>query len=112
MPSWHCNQARLQSRNASADKTSSLRAMDPMGKVMTANGASVDETELAAQLRTCGVVRTVAARGYRRLDDSHSGWLEPLAPILRAAAAPPIELHIEEALAELEGPRFCLVPHV
>ena len=86
--------------------------MDPMGKVMTANGASVDETELAAQLRTCGLVRTVADRGYRRLDDSHSALLETLATILNATDAPPIDLHIEEALAELEGPRFFFVQHV
>lgn len=86
--------------------------MDPMGKVMTADGASVDETELAAQLRTGGLVRTVADRGYRRLDDSHSALLETLATILNATDAPPIDLNIEEALAELKGPRFFFVQHV
>lgn len=83
-----------------------------MGKVMTAEGTSVDETELAAQLRTCGLVCTVADRGYRRLDDSHSALLETLATILNATDAPPIDFHIEEALAELEGPHFFLVQHV
>lgn len=83
-----------------------------MGKVMTADGAAVDETELAAQLRTCGLVRTVADRGYRRLDDSHSALLETLATILNATDAPPIDLNIEEALAELKGPRFFFVQHV
>lgn len=86
--------------------------MGPMGKVMTADGASVDETELAAQLRTCGLVRTVADRGCRRLDDSHSILLETLAAILNATDAPPIDLHIEEALTELEGSRFFLVQHI
>ncbi|MGB6056580.1 MAG: hypothetical protein WBG17_15240 [Burkholderiaceae bacterium] len=38
--------------------------------------------------------------------------LETLATILNATNAPPIDLHIEEALAELEGPRFFLVQHV
>lgn len=83
-----------------------------MGKVMTAERASVDETELAAQLRTCGLVRTVADRGYRRLDDSHSELLETLATILNATDAPPIDLNIEEALTELKGPRFFFVQHV
>lgn len=83
-----------------------------MGKVMRAEETSVDETELAAQLRTCGLVRTVADRGYRRLDDSHSALLETLATILNATDAPPIDLHIEEVLAELEGPRFFFVQHV
>lgn len=86
--------------------------MDSMGKVMTADGESVDETELAAQLRTCGLVRTVADRGYRRLDDSHSALIETLAAILNATDAPPIDLHIEEALAELEGSRFFFAQHV
>jgi len=79
---------------------------------MTADGISVDETELAAQLRTCGLVRTVADRGYRRLDDGHSALLETLAKILNATDAPPIDLNIEEALAELKGPRFFFVQHI
>lgn len=83
-----------------------------MGKVMTADGTPVDETELAAQLRTCGLVLTVADRGYRRLDDGHSALLETLATILNATDAPPIDLNIEEALAELKGPRFFFVQHV
>ncbi|WP_217482933.1 hypothetical protein [Achromobacter aegrifaciens] len=83
-----------------------------MGKAMTAEGTSLDDTELATQLRTRGLVRTVADRGHRRRDDSHSALLETLAAILNAADAPPIDLHIEEALAELEGPRFFLVQHV
>src|SRR5690625_2027041 len=112
MPSWHCSQEKPQSRNASADKTSSLHATDARGKVMTADGISVDETELAAQLRTCGLVRTVADRGYRRLDDGHSALLETLAKILNATDAPPIDLNIEEALAELKGPRFFFVQHI
>lgn len=79
---------------------------------MTTEGTSVDEAELATQLRTCGLVRTVADRGRRCLDDSHPALLETLATLLNATDAPPIDFHIEEALAELEGPRFFLVQHV
>lgn len=83
-----------------------------MGKEMTAEGASLNETELAAQLRTCGLVRTVADRGYRRSDDSHPALLETLAALLNAIDAPPIDLYIDEALAELKGPRFFFVQRV
>ncbi len=83
-----------------------------MGRPMATEGTSIDETELATQLRTRGLVRTVADRECRRLDDNHSALLETLATILNATDAPPIDLHIEEALAELEGPRFFLVQHV
>ncbi|KFC51521.1 hypothetical protein DK37_13730 [Halomonas sp. SUBG004] len=38
--------------------------------------------------------------------------IETLATILNATDAPPIDLHIEEALTELEGRRFFLVQHV
>ncbi|WP_227870799.1 hypothetical protein [Orrella marina] len=46
------------------------------------------------------------------MDDSHSALLETLAIILNATDAPPIDLNIEEALAELKGPRFFFVQHV
>lgn len=82
-----------------------------MGKAMTTEGTPLDATELATQLRTCGLVRTVADRGCRRLDDNYSALLEMLATILNATDAPPIDLYIEEALAELEGSRFFLVQH-
>lgn len=79
---------------------------------MTAEGTSIDDKDLATQLRKRGLVRTVADRGRRRRDDSHSALIDTLATILNAADAPPIDLHIEEALAELEGPRFFHVQHV
>lgn len=72
----------------------------------------VNETELAIQLRTRGLVRTVADQECRRRDDNYSALIQTLATILNATDAPPIDLHIEEALAELEGPRFFLVQHV
>lgn len=83
-----------------------------MGRPVATKGAPVDEKELATQLRTRGLVRTVADRVCRRLDDNHSALPETLANILNATDAPPIDLHIEEALAELEGPRFFPVQHV
>ncbi|WP_229843090.1 hypothetical protein [Halomonas urumqiensis] len=67
---------------------------------------------MAAQLRTRGLVRTVADRECWRLDDNRSTFLETLSTILNATDAPPIDLHIEDALAELEGPRFFRVQHV
>ncbi|MFE0018343.1 hypothetical protein ACFWXH_26110 [Mesorhizobium sp. NPDC059054] len=67
---------------------------------------------MATELRTGGLVRTVADREFRRLDDNHSALLETLATILNATDAPPIDLHMEEALAELQGPSFFLVQHV
>jgi len=79
---------------------------------MATEGTPVDDTELATQLRTRGLVRTVADLERRRLHDNHSALLKTLATILNAADAPPPHLHIEEALAELEGPRFFLVQHV
>ncbi|WP_313501288.1 hypothetical protein [Stutzerimonas nitrititolerans] len=79
---------------------------------MIAKQAAVEEMELIAQLRSCGLVRTVADREHRRFDDSHSVLLETLASILNAADAPPIDLHLEDALADLGGPRFFLVQHV
>lgn len=72
----------------------------------------VDKPELATQLRTRGLIRIVADRECWRPDDGRSVLLETLAAILNATDAPPIDLHIEEALAELEGPRFFLVQHV
>ncbi|MCE8030106.1 hypothetical protein HOP54_15570 [Halomonas daqingensis] len=79
---------------------------------MAAEGTPVDETELAMQLRTRGLVRTVADQESRCLDDDYSALLEALATILNATDAPLIDLHIEEALAELEGPHFFLVQQV
>lgn len=79
---------------------------------MATEGTPLDETELATQLRTGGLVRTVADREFRRLDDNHSALLETLATILNATDAPPIDLYMEEALAELQGPSFFLVQHV
>lgn len=79
---------------------------------MAIEGTPVDETELATQLRTRGLIRTIADRGRRRLDDNRSALIEALATILNANDAPPIDLHIEDALAELEGRRFFLVQHV
>lgn len=69
----------------------------------------IDKAKLATQLRTRGLVQTVADGGYRCLDESHSALIETLATILNATDAPPIDLHIEEALSELEGPRFFFV---
>lgn len=83
-----------------------------MSRGMPTEGALLDEKELVAQLRTCGLVRTVADRGYRCLDDGHSALLETLATILNATDAPPIDLNIEEALEELKGPSFFFVQHV
>lgn len=103
---------RIAERNESSGKEISSHATDPVGEVMTADRVSVDEAELAAQLRACGLVRTVADRGYRYLDGSHSTLVETLAKILNASDAPPIDLNIEEALAELKGPRFFFVQHV
>ncbi|EFH4048320.1 hypothetical protein F9362_21640 [Escherichia coli] len=71
----------------------------------------IDKAELATQLRTRGLVQTVADGGYRCLDESHSALIETLATILNATDAPSIDLHIEEALSELKGPRFFLVQH-
>ncbi|MDV6319752.1 hypothetical protein [Chromohalobacter sp. HP20-39] len=64
------------------------------------------------QLRTRGLVRAIADREFRRLDDNRSALVEALAAILNAIDAPPIDLHAEDALAELEGRRFFLVQHV
>ncbi|EHJ93520.1 hypothetical protein [Vreelandella boliviensis] len=79
---------------------------------MAIEGTPVDETELATQLCTHGLIRTIADRGNRRLEDNRSALIETLATILNATDAPPIDLHIEEALTELEGPRFFFVQHV
>lgn len=78
---------------------------------MSTEGPPVDETELATKLRTRGLVRTVADHGSRRLEDKHSALLKTLAAILNATEGPPIDLHVEGALAELKGPRFFLVQH-
>lgn len=79
---------------------------------MATEETPVDETELAMQLRTRGLVRTIADREFRRLDDNRSALVATLAAILNATDAPPIDLHVEDALAELEGRRFFLVQHV
>ncbi|MCC5883797.1 MAG: hypothetical protein JJU25_14340 [Halomonas sp.] len=79
---------------------------------MATEWTPVDETELATQLRTRGLVRTVADRECWRRDDRYSVWIETLATILNATDAPPIDHHIEEALAELAGPRFFLIQNV
>lgn len=79
---------------------------------MTAEEIPIDETELAIQLRTRGLVRTVADRECRRLDDNHSALIETLAIILNATDAPPIDLYMEETLVVLKGSRFFLVQHV
>lgn len=76
------------------------------------DGTALDGTELAEQLRTRGLVRTVADREWRLLDDNHSSLLEMLAKILNATDAPPIDLHIEDALKELKGPSFFSVQNV
>lgn len=86
--------------------------MDLTGCTMTTKRIPVDEVELATQLSTRGLVRTVAERECWRLDDNHSALLESLAAILNATDAPQIGLYIEEALSELEGPRFFLVQNV
>lgn len=86
-----------------------METKNPMGRLMA---TPIDATELATQLRTRGLVRTVADREWRRLDDKHAVLLETLAAILNATDAPPIDLHIEDALVELAGPRFFLVQHV
>lgn len=79
---------------------------------MSTEGPPLNETELATELRTRGLVRTVAGHCSRRLlEDKHSTLLKMLAAILNADDAPPIDLHIDEALAELEGPRFFGVQH-
>ncbi|MDE4771449.1 hypothetical protein PXW85_25565, partial [Klebsiella pneumoniae] len=76
------------------------------GRLMATKEIPIDKVKLATQLRTRGLVQTVADGGYRRLDESHSALIETLATILNATDAPPIDLHIEEALSELKGPRF------
>ncbi|TCN76284.1 hypothetical protein [Shewanella fodinae] len=75
-------------------------------------GILLDEIELVTQLRTCGLVRTIAVRGFHSLDDNYSELLEKLANIFNTADAPPIDLNMEEALAELEGPSFFSVQAV
>ncbi len=79
---------------------------------MATEEIQVDETELATQLRTRGLVRTVADRECWRRDDNYLALIQTLATILNATDAPQIDLHIEEALAEWEGPHFFLVQHV
>lgn len=79
---------------------------------MATQETPIDKTELATQLRTRGLVQTVADRGSCRLDDNYFALLETLATILNATNAPSIDLHIEEALSGLKGPRFFLVQHV
>ncbi|ARM92547.1 hypothetical protein RHEC894_PE00524 (plasmid) [Rhizobium sp. CIAT894] len=79
---------------------------------MTAEAISIDETELNTQLRTRGLLRTVADRDRQCLDDNHSAFLNTLASIFNATDAPRLDLHIEEALAELKGPQFFFVQHV
>lgn len=79
---------------------------------MATEGTPVDEAELATALRTRGLVATIADRESRRLDDHRPALLKTLATILNATDAPPIDLHMEEALAELQGPGFFLVQHV
>lgn len=74
--------------------------------------ALLDEVELVTQLRTRGLVRTIADLECRRLSDDRSELLEVLATILSTTYAPPIDLHADEALAELEGSRFFLVQDV
>ena len=79
---------------------------------MTTEEISIDEVELATQLRTCGLVRTVADFECRRLDDSYSALIKTLASILNATDAPPIDLHMDQALAKLKGPHFFRVQNV
>lgn len=79
---------------------------------MATEGTPIDATELATQLRIRGLIRTVADWECQPLDDRYSVWIETLAAILNATDAPPIDHHIEEALAELVGPRFFLVQNV
>lgn len=63
---------------------------------MTAEVTPTDETELATQLRTRGLVSTVAKQECWRRDDT--ALLETVAALLNAPDAPQIDLHLEEAL--------------
>lgn len=83
-----------------------------MGRPIATVEIPPDERELATQLRTRGLVGTLADRKYRLRDDNHYALLKTLATILNASDGPPIDLRVEESLAELEGPRFFLVQHV
>lgn len=79
---------------------------------MATEETSIDKAELATKLRTSGLIRTIADRGYMCLDHSRSRLIATLAAILNATDAPPIDLHMEEALTELEGPPFFSVQHI
>lgn len=76
------------------------------------DGLMATEAELVTQLRTRGLVRTIADRECWPQGSDQCALLEELASILNSTDAPPIDLYIEEALAELKGPRFFFVQHV
>jgi hypothetical protein len=83
-----------------------------MDKPTVAEEAPVDQAQLAMQLRTRGLVRTIASLERQQFLDKDATFLEAVANILNSADAPSPHHHIEEALQELEGPRFFLVQHV
>lgn len=73
----------------------------------TANeGIQVDATELATQLRTRGLVRTIVDLECWHLNGNTSELIETIAHILNTADAPPIVFYIEDALEELERSRL------
>ncbi|MDX7598829.1 hypothetical protein [Aeromonas caviae] len=79
----------------------------------TANeGIQVDATELATQLRTRGLVRTIVDLECWHLNGNTSELIETIAHILNTADAPPIVFYIEDALEELERSRLFLVENV
>jgi hypothetical protein len=79
---------------------------------MDTEGIPIDKAELATQLRTRGLLHTVTDLKCHRREDNYSELLVALVAILNATDAPSIDLHLEEALTTLEGPRFFLVQRV
>lgn len=73
---------------------------------MVEDGFFVDKVALTTQLQTLGLVRTLVDFECWRSGDGYPALLQTFATILNDVNAPPIELHIEEALVTLEGPRF------
>lgn len=74
--------------------------------------APIDEAELTTQLRTYGLIRTIADLDCVCSDDNYSALLETLAIILNGPDAPPIDLYLEEALGDLKEFKFFSVQHV
>lgn len=87
-------------------------AMSTKNTQTTTERAPIDEAELTAQLRTYGLVRTIADLDCVCSDDNYSALLETLAIILNGPDAPPIDLYLEEALGDLKGFKFFSVQHV